>query len=185
MVEWVLWDILCSWPLDYLSHELGVFMSVIGWWCDHVDSVSQYRAYIGQRRFWDLPRRRDKKKSSWKKGKKGASSPLRCAQFGRPEEIAIPWESAGRQKDCQLAVGAWEDSLWLRVGLTISCFPGCLWCCCTHIKMDSLVRICPQCSEWNPAFQENLIHIIWGNKLPQIVVYFLWLHRMRANNKKS
>lgn len=41
-----------------------------------------------------------------------------------------------------------------------------------------------QCSEWDPVLQENLIRIIWGNKLlPDSSLFSLALHRIGPNNK--
>lgn len=81
------------------------------------------------------------------------------------------------------AAGDW-DSLWWRAGLTISCFlVGCL-CCWTHIRTDSPEMISSQFSDWDLVLQENVIHIVWGNKLlPDSSLFSLALHRIRPTNK--
>ena len=44
--------------------------------------------------------------------------------------------------------------------------------------------ISSQFSDWDLVLQENLIHIIWGNKLlPDSSLFSLALHRIRATNK--
>ena len=81
------------------------------------------------------------------------------------------------------AAGDW-DSLWWRAGLTISCFLGGCLCCWAHIRTDSPEMISSQFSDWDLVLQENVIHIIWGNKLlPDSSLFSLALHRIRPTNK--
>ena len=44
--------------------------------------------------------------------------------------------------------------------------------------------ISSQFSDWDLVLQENVIHIIWGNKLlPDSSLFSLALHRIRPTNK--
>lgn len=59
-------------------------LSIMCWclcqWCNHVDLVIKHKAYIVQRRSWDLPRRREVK--GWLKKERNFPSPsLLCAQI--------------------------------------------------------------------------------------------------------